>query len=117
MALGYILIGSGFALNAFAHTETAFVICIAIFTLGEMIAIPTTMAYLANLAPPEMRGRYLGVSGLSWSTATMIGPGLGLALFTAAPGIYWLACAALGLFAATVISLPRRATAQTYVTT
>ncbi len=106
MALGYTLIGIGLCLNAFAHTIPALVICMIIFTLGEMTAIPTAMAYLANLAPPEMRGRYLGIAGLSWSSAAIIGPGLGMKLFTAAPGTYWLSCAALGLFAATVISGP-----------
>jgi MFS family permease len=106
MAIGYAIIGTGFALNAFAHTVAALVVCIAIFTLGEMVAIPTSMAYVANLAPPEIRGRYIGFSGLSWSAAAIVGPVLGMKLFTAAPGAYWAACAAMGLFAATVISLP-----------
>lgn len=106
MAIGYTLAGAGFALDAFAHTVAGLAACIAIFTLGEMMALPASMAYLANLAPPEMRGRYLGISGLSWSMATIIGPGLGMKLFTAVPGAYWLACAALGLFAAAIISVP-----------
>ena len=106
MAIGYTLIGIGLCLNIFAHTVPALAICVVIFTFGEMMAMPTAMAYLANLAPAEMRGRYLGISGLSWSTAAIIGPGLGMKLFTAAPGTYWLACAVFGLFAATVISVP-----------
>lgn len=106
MAVGYTLIGTGFCLNAFAHTVPALVLCMIIFTVGEMVAIPTSAAYLVNLAPPDMRGRYLGVSGLAWSTAAIIGPGLGMKLFTAAPGTYWISCAALGLFAATIISIP-----------
>ncbi len=104
MAAGYVLIGLGFGLNAFAHTLAALVVCMIIFTLGEMITMPTSGAYLANLAPAEMRGRYLGVSGLTWSLALVLGPGLGMKLFTAAPAIYWIACAAMGLFAVAVIS-------------
>ncbi|MGH7943061.1 MAG: MFS transporter [Limisphaerales bacterium] len=107
MAVGYALIGIGFALNAFAHTIPALVVCMIIFTVGEIITMPTSSAYLANLAPAEMRGRYMGVSGLAWSLALIIGPALGMKLFTAAPGIYWATNAALGLLAATVILRPR----------
>jgi MFS family permease len=104
MAAGYALCGVGFALNAFAHTVSALVICMTVFTLGEMITMPTASAYLADLAPPEMRGRYMGVSGLTWAAALIIGPGVGMKIFTVNPTAYWVACAALGLFAAAVIS-------------
>jgi len=104
MAAGYALCGAGFALNAFAHTVPALVICMTVFTLGEMTTMPTASAYLANLAPPEMRGRYMGVSGLTWAMALIIGPGVGMKVFTVNPTAYWIACAALGLFAAAVIS-------------
>jgi MFS family permease len=104
MAVGYTLCGVGFALNAFAHTISALVVCMVIFTLGEVITMPTASAYLANLAPPEMRGRYMGVSGLTWALALIIGPGLGMKIFTLHPNTYWIACAALGLFAAAIIS-------------
>lgn len=104
MAAGYALCGVGFALNAFAHTVPALVICMTVFTLGEMTTMPTASAYLANLAPPEMRGRYMGVSGLTWAMALIIGPGVGMKLFTVNPTAYWVVCAALGLFAAVVIS-------------
>jgi MFS family permease len=104
MAVGYAIIGLGFGLNAFAHTLAGLIGCMILFTLGEMITMPTSSAYLANLAPPEMRGRYLGVSGLTWSLALILGPGLGMKLFTANPAIYWIACVAMGLFAAGIIS-------------
>jgi MFS family permease len=77
-----------------------------IFTLGEMITMPTAVAYLANLAPPHMRGRYMGVSGLTWATALIIGSAGGMNLYAAAPRTYWITCAAVGVFAAVVISRP-----------
>src|SRR4029077_318383 len=57
MAVGLVLCTAGFALNAFAHSIAALVLCMIIFTIGEMILMPTAAAYLANLAPPRMRGR------------------------------------------------------------
>lgn len=104
MAVGYAICGLGYGLNIFAHTVPALVLCMVVFTLGEMITMPTASAYLANLAPPDMRGRYMGVSGLTWATAYIFGPGLGMKMFTANPIVYWIACAALGFFAALVIS-------------
>lgn len=108
MAIGYVLIALGYALNAFAHTVPALVACMTIFTFGEIVTMPTSMAYLANLAPPEMRGRYMGVSGLTWSSALIIGPALGMKLLATNPALYWIACGTLGLFAAGIISSTRR---------
>jgi MFS family permease len=103
IALGYLLSGLGFALNAFAHTVPALVLCMILFTLGEVIAMPMASAYIADLAPPEMRGRYMGINGLTWAAALILGPGLGMKLYTANPPAYWTTCAALGAFAAAAI--------------
>jgi len=103
MAAGYSLCTFGFALNGFAHTIPGLVLCMLIFTIGEMITMPTASAYLAELAPPEMRGRYMGVSGLTWALALIIGPAAGMKLFAAAPLIYWIVSGAAGAFAAFVI--------------
>jgi MFS family permease len=106
MAVGYLLGGIGFALNAFARSVPALAACMIVFTLGEITMVPTASAYLANLAPPQMRGRYMGVAGLTWALALIIGPWSGMKLFTLHPAAYWLVCGALGLFAAAVISAP-----------
>ena len=103
IATGYLLCGLGYSLNAFAHTIPALVLCMILLTLGEMIAMPMASAYLADLAPAEMRGRYMGIAGLTWSAALILGPALGMKLYTAHPSAYWMASAALGVFAAAVI--------------
>ncbi len=105
MAAGYLLCGLGYSLNAFAHTIPALVGCMVLFTLGEMVMMPMSSAYLANLAPAHMRGRYMGVSGLTWALSLIIGPAAGMKLFTAEPSAYWLACAALGVCSAVIISI------------
>ena len=105
MAAGYLLCGVGYAANAFAHTVVALVGCMILFTFGEMVMMPMSSAYLANLAPADMRGRYMGVSGLTWGLALIIGPAAGMKLFESSPAAYWLTCLALGAFAAAVISI------------
>jgi MFS family permease len=105
LAAGYVLVGLGFALNAFAHTVPALAGCIIIFTLGEMIAMPVSSAYVSNLAPAHLRGRYLGMYGLNWALALIFAPALGMKLLASNPAVLWLGCGALGLLAAIIISM------------
>ena len=48
-----------------------------VMTIGELILMPTTSTYTANLAPPELRARYMSLSGLTWQVASGIGPVFG----------------------------------------
>jgi MFS family permease len=102
IAVGYFLIGAGFALNAFAATVPALAACVVVFTLGEMCAMPVASAYVAGLSPENMRGRYMGAYGLTWTVAQVAGPGLGMRLFAAGPGSFWIAGGLLGLAASFV---------------
>jgi MFS family permease len=62
---------------AFGQSFIGFWISIVIMTIGELILMPTASAYVAELAPVEMRGRYMSVAGLTWSAAAGIAPILG----------------------------------------
>ena len=103
IAFGHALAGLGFALNAFAHTIFTLWIAMTIFTFGEMISSPTSSAYLARIAPEQMRGRYMGTLSLAWSGAGILGPQLGFHLFSVNPTLVWFTCGFLGLVAAAVM--------------
>jgi MFS family permease len=105
LAVGYLLVGFGFALNAFAHTVPALAACVIIFTVGEMVAMPVSSAYVSNLAPAHLRGRYLGFSGLNWALALIIAPGLGMKLLDWNATLLWLGCGALGVMGAVIITM------------
>ena len=105
LAVGYVLIGLGFALNIFAHTVPALAACVIIFTLGEMVAMPVAAAYVSNLAPAHLRGRYLGVNGLTFALALIFAPGVGMKLLDCNPTALWLGCGALGVVGALVVLL------------
>jgi len=77
MALGTFFYTFGVGSVAFSHSFTGFWISIVIMTIGELILMPTASAYVAGLAPPDMRGRYMSVAGLTWSAAAGIGPLMG----------------------------------------
>jgi MFS family permease len=104
MAFGYCLIGLGFAFNAFAHSTAALAFSMIIFTFGEMCSMPTSSAYVADLAPIHLRGRYMGVMGFTWSLALICGPALGMNLLNFSPTVLWISCGALGILAALIIS-------------
>ncbi len=104
MALGYALVGTGFAVNAFARTVPGMALAMFIFTMGEIVSVPVSAAYIADLAPPQFRGRYTGASGLTSALALILGPNLGMTLFGRSPFTLWLVCGALGLLAAGIIS-------------
>jgi MFS family permease len=103
MMLGYILTGIGFGGNAFATTIPGMIACMVIWSAGEMLTMPIAVAQIADLAPANMRGRYMGAFGFTWATALMIGPLIGTTLFQWQPAALWLACSAAAFVAAFII--------------
>jgi MFS family permease len=109
MAFGYLLIGVGFGLNAFAGTALALAACVVVFTFGEMCAMPVSSAFVAGLAPRHMRGRYMGAYGLTWTVSQVVGPSLGLRLLAQLPTGWWLCGGSLGLVSAVIALACREA--------
>jgi MFS family permease len=54
-----------------------FWLSMVVMTVGEMILVPTTSTYVANLAPVDMRGRYMSIYGLSWGVAAGVASPMG----------------------------------------
>ena len=103
MAVGYMLCGIGFSLNMISDSLFILALSMAVLTLGEMTYMPVSSAYVASLAPEKMRGRYMGAFGLSWSVSVLLGPLLGMLVYTWAPNAVWIGCGILGGIAAAVI--------------
>jgi MFS family permease len=61
-----------------------------------MIGAPVSYAFVADLAPEHLRGRYQGLYGLSWATGTVTGPVIGVWLFAQSPTALWIACGVVG---------------------
>lgn len=102
IAIGYILMGAGFAIFAFGDSIAMYALGMTVFTFGEMFSMPIAMAYAAELSPAHMRGRYMGVYSLVWGLALTIGPAAGLAIFEFDSFLLWASCGALGLVAAVI---------------
>jgi MFS family permease len=104
IALGFLLIGIGFSSNLLTRTLPLLVLTTCLFTFGEMISMPITGAYVADLAPEDRRGLYMGTYGMVWAAAFVFGPSLGLILFSISRPALWATCGLLGTIAAAIIS-------------
>ena len=98
MAAGSLLYAIGFAMYGFVSGIALFVIAMIVITMGEMVVSPFQQSLVASFAPEDMRGRYMAVSGLTWSIAFTIGPYFaGLILDSANPNLLWAFCGILGM--------------------
>ena len=116
MAAGSLLYALGFAMYGFVSTFALFVTAMVIITIGEMVVSPIQQSTVASFAPEAMRGRYMAVSGLSWSVSFTVGPYFaGLILDGSNPNLLWILCGFIGLLAAlgfAALNKTHRATAQ-----
>jgi len=82
LMLGAFLYAVGFGSYAlvgiapFGKTVGVFA-AVVIWTFGEMILMPGSSAYAAEIAPPERRGEYMGLYTMSFNIAFAVGPWLG----------------------------------------
>jgi MFS family permease len=97
MAIGTLLYGIGFGLYGFVSSFAMFALAMAILTVGEMIASPTSQAIVAKFSPEHMRGRYMAIFGYSWGISYAIGPYLaGMIMDNFNPNFLWYACLLIG---------------------
>ncbi len=101
--IGYFLLGVGLAMNAIAGGLWVLMIGMTVFTIGEMLSQPMRSAYVAELAPVAMRGRYMGALAMAGTFAQVIGPHVSLPLHAWSPKLLWVGCGVLGMLAAIVL--------------
>ncbi|MEU9102325.1 MFS transporter [Streptomyces sp. NPDC048361] len=75
----------------------------AVFTIAEMLSLPTSSELSASLAPERIRGRYLGAFQLSWSLGNAAAPAVLTALLGHGPVWPWVVLGALNLLAVPLV--------------
>ena len=109
MAAGALLTGFGFGATALAPGVAALAFTVFVWSMGEMVWAPVASAYVADLAPPALQGRYQATFGLSNTVGLVLASTAGLALFGMSRGALWAACAAVGVAAALLCATLRAA--------
>jgi MFS family permease len=91
-----------------------FWLSMVILTFGELTLVPTASKYVADLAPADLRGRYMSVHWLGWGVARTLSPLIGGFLNDSiAPRAIWIGglliglTSTFGLFLLSRVSAPR----------
>jgi MFS family permease len=101
LALGLLLAGLGFASAALAGSLAGFAVTAVVWTAGEIAIAAVVGAIVADIAPPRLRGRYMGVYATSFPLAAVVAPAAGTAIFEhAGETALWVTCGAIGAAAA-----------------
>ena len=77
VAAGMIIYAIGAGSVALMTGFWGFWLSMVILTFGELTFVPTASKYVADLAPADLRGRYMSVYWLGWGLSRTIAPLLG----------------------------------------
>jgi MFS family permease len=76
-ATGMFIYAIGVGSVALMSNFWGFWLAMVILTLGELTVVPTASTYVANISPPELRGRYMSIYWLSWGISRGAAPLIG----------------------------------------
>jgi predicted MFS family arabinose efflux permease len=77
LTLGMLVYALGVGSVALMSSFWGFWLSMVVFSLGELIVVPTGTAYVANRAPLDMRGRYMSIYWMTWGLGRAVAPVVG----------------------------------------
>ena len=109
LVLGAVLFAVGFGSMAVLHSVAGLLLAAVVWTFGEMVALPASGAYAADIAPPGRAGQYAGAYASSFSLALLVGPWAGtFALERFGSTALWAGAFLVGMLSAGVLSFTER---------
>jgi MFS family permease len=111
LIIGCFLFAIGFGALGLIASPAGVIATVVVWTFGEMLLFPAMSAHLAEIAPENRRGAYMGAYSMSLSISLTVGPWMGTQLLALlGPVRVWAVMFALGALAAQlmVFSVPRR---------
>ncbi|MGW6281570.1 MDR family MFS transporter [Kribbella sp. NPDC055071] len=98
LATSMLVVGLGFGVGAVVHSSWGYGLSVVVWSIGEIGFAATIGAVSADLAPVDLRGRYMGLGGMAFGVGTVVGPLAGTnALEHFGPAATWIGCALLGV--------------------
>src|SRR5438105_9164929 len=104
IAIGIMLSGIGFGAIGIASSAATLALTVVIWTFGEMVFSPVGAAYIADIPPLELRGRYQAAWAFTFSLGLMLAPIGGTLLYSVSPSALWFTCFGLCLAAAELMA-------------
>jgi MFS family permease len=109
LGVGMFIYALGTGSVALMSTFWGFWLSMVILTFGELTLVPTASKYVADLAPADLRGRYMSIHWLGWGLARTLSPIIGGFLNdNIAPRAIWVGGLLVGLTSAFGLFLLRR---------
>lgn len=99
LVAGAFTYAAGYAAVGGARGFWSLAACVFVVSCGELLVAPSQISLAANVAPPDRRGRYLGVYGFAEMLGRSLGPLLGtvaLERFASRPWMHWTIIGAVG---------------------
>jgi predicted MFS family arabinose efflux permease len=101
LAVGLPLMGLPFLLLPVNDALPVVMLILILFVIGEMLWVPTSQSVVAGLAPPDIRGAYMGAFGAMGAIGFALAPFIGLQVRESfGDSAVWLLEAGLSLVAA-----------------
>lgn len=103
LAAGAAMYALGFSMYGFVGTFGLFLLAMVVITIGEMLVAPVGQAVVSELAPEDMRGRYMAAFGFTWIISAAFGITLaGLIMDNFDPDWVWYAAGMVGFLTAAI---------------
>lgn len=97
---GALFIAAGFGMIPLGRGWLYAALTVAVWTVGEMLFIPSLSSLVSQRAPDGLQGRYQGLFSVSFGVAMTFGPVLGSSIYQSRGGVtLWSAVALCGLVA------------------
>lgn len=115
LVVAMLVMGLPFLVLVWSHTLVAIVFVVVVFVIGEMLWVPTSQAVVADLAPADIRGAYMGAFGSAPAIGFALAPLIGLQMRNSfGDEATWAMFAGIGVVAAVLgglalLGLDRRA--------
>jgi MFS family permease len=107
LIIGCLLFAVGFGALGVIASPTGVIATVVVWTFGEMLLFPALSAHMAEIAPENRRGAYMGAYSMSLSVALTVGPWMGTQLLASlGPVTTWSVMFVLGALAALLMASP-----------
>jgi len=101
LAAACVIAGVGYGAYAVCHSVWQYTAATALWSVGEIMALPVAFEVVAGLSPTDMRGRYQGAFSLSFGLGTLVAPIAGTAVLDRwGSTALWGGCLAIGVLVA-----------------
>jgi len=101
LAVGMLIYAVGAGSVALMSSFWGFWLSMVILTFGELTLVPTATKYVADMAPANLRGRYMSIYWLGWGLARTLAPIIGGSLNdNISPRSIWIGGLLIGLSSA-----------------